>query len=106
MIARMYSPTTRTTPVWGRSEWRGVPGLREHLTADLCVVGLGGTGLAAVHEALRQGLDVSGIDAAQVAGGAAGRNGGFLLAGLAAFHHDAVRQLGRDRAAALYRATA
>jgi hypothetical protein len=37
-----------------------------------------------------------------VAGGAAGRNGGFLLAGLAAFHHDAVAAHGRARARALY----
>lgn len=46
-----------------------------------------------------------GLDAARVAGGAAGRNGGFLLAGPADFHHDAVRVAGRERAVALYRRT-
>jgi gamma-glutamylputrescine oxidase len=35
-----------------------------------------------------------------------GRNGGFLIAGLASFHHEAVARFGRTRAAALYRATA
>lgn len=54
-------------------------------------------------------LDVSasvvGLDGGPVAGGAAGRNGGFLLAGTALFHHDAVARLGRERAAAIYRET-
>lgn len=73
--------------------------------ADLCVVGLGGTGLAAVETGLEHDLDVVGLDAAEVAGAAAGRNGGLLLAGMAAFHHDAVRRHGRERATAWYRAT-
>lgn len=71
----------------------------------MCVVGLGGSGLAAVHELLDLGRRVVGVDAGVVAGGAAGRNGGFLLAGPADFHHDAVRTAGRDRAVALYRRT-
>lgn len=73
--------------------------------ADVCVVGLGGSGLAAVHELLDLGQRVVGVDAGVVAGGAAGRNGGFLLAGPADFHHDAVRTVGRERATALYRRT-
>jgi gamma-glutamylputrescine oxidase len=73
--------------------------------ADLCVVGLGASGLAAVHAALDRGLSVVGVDAAGVAAGAAGRNAGFALAGLAEFHHDAVARLGRERAAAAYRLT-
>ena len=79
--------------------------LEGDLETDVCVVGLGGSGLACVGELLRLGVPVVGLDAGQVAGGAAGRNGGFLLAGTAAFHHDAVRALGRVRAAALYRLT-
>jgi len=71
----------------------------------VCVVGLGGSGLAAVHEFLDLGQRVVGVDAGTVAGGAAGRNGGFLLAGPADFHHDAVRTVGRERATALYRRT-
>jgi glycine/D-amino acid oxidase-like deaminating enzyme len=49
------------------------------------VIGLGGSGLAAVLEARSLGLSVIGIDAGMVAGGAAGRNGGFLLEGTASF---------------------
>lgn len=56
-------------------------------------------------ELQRLGLTVIGVDANAIGGGAAGRNGGFLLAGLAAFHHDAVVRHGRQRAAALYRLT-
>jgi glycine/D-amino acid oxidase-like deaminating enzyme len=73
--------------------------------ADVCVVGLGGSGLAAIHELQRHGARVVGLDARQVAGGAAGRNGGFLLAGPADFHHDAIRIAGHARAVALYRRT-
>jgi glycine/D-amino acid oxidase-like deaminating enzyme len=75
------------------------------VTADVCVVGLGGSGLAAVHELLDLGMRVVAVDAGMVAGGAAGRNGGFLLAGPADFHHDAVAANGRERAVALYRRT-
>lgn len=69
------------------------------------MVGLGGSGLAAVHQLLDLGQRVVGLDAGAVAGGAAGRNGGFLLAGPADFHHDAVANVGRERAVALYRRT-
>ena len=68
------------------------------------MVGLGGSGLAAVDEALKAGLDVVGIDAGSVAGEAAGRNGGFLLAGLPLFYHEAVRRWGAD-AAKVYQQT-
>lgn len=92
-------------PVWEDGHHTPYPPLQGELEVDLCVVGLGGTGLAAAQEGLRRGLRVVGIDAGTVAGGAAGRNGGFLLAGLAAFHHHAVLELGRERAARLYRHT-
>jgi glycine/D-amino acid oxidase-like deaminating enzyme len=71
----------------------------------VCVVGLGGSGLAAVHRLLELGQRVVGIDAGVVAGGAAGRNGGFLLAGAMDFYHDAVQLHGRDRALTIYRRT-
>ena len=79
--------------------------LQENRTADLCVIGLGGSGLTAIHEANVRGLSVIGIDAGEIASEAAGRNGGFLLAGLAQFHHDAISQFGSDKARALYQHT-
>lgn len=98
------SPPTNS-PAWDSPGWTPLPPLTRPAAADVCVVGLGGTGLAAVREALGRGLSVVGIDAGAVAGGAAGRNGGFLLAGLAAFHHRARVVLGRDRARRLYECT-
>jgi gamma-glutamylputrescine oxidase len=95
----------QTPPVWEDGSPLGLPPLHHDGTADACVIGLGGSGLACVHELLDMGLDVIGIDAGAVAGEAAGRNGGFLLAGAARFHHDAVARYGRERAGAIYRMT-
>src|SRR5215207_1278869 len=91
------------TPVWGDpAAWPNPPALAGDASADLCVVGLGGSGLAAVGAALEAGASVVGIDAGPIAGGAAGRNGGFLLAGGALFHHAAVEAWGEERAVGIY----
>ena len=81
-------------PVWDRKPWAPLPQLVGEMTADVCVVGLGGSGLAAVEEAIEAGRSVIGIDAGPVAGEAAGRNGGFLLAGMAESYHDALSRWG------------
>lgn len=93
------------TPVWDDGRWPPLPSLDGAVDADVCVVGLGGSGLACVLELRRRGATVVGLEAASVAGGAAGRNGGFLLAGTTKFYHEAVRSLGRDRARTIYRLT-
>ncbi|HEX2168489.1 MAG TPA: FAD-binding oxidoreductase [Longimicrobiales bacterium] len=92
-------------PVWEDGRWVPLPPLAENTSADVCVVGLGGSGLACMHELLDMGLRVVGVDAGRVAGGAAGRNGGFLLAGCYDFYHDAVARHGRARALAIYHST-
>lgn len=74
-------------------------------TADVCVVGLGASGLAAARRLAERGADVVAVDRAGIAAGAAGRNGGFLLAGGARFHHEAVVGWGHDLATRLYRAS-
>jgi gamma-glutamylputrescine oxidase len=90
-------------PVWGDpAAWANPRPLRGEVRADVAVVGLGGSGLAAVGALLDAGARVAAIDAGPVGGGAAGRNGGFLLAGASRFHHDAVAAWGRERAVALY----
>ena len=94
-----------TAPVWEDEGWTPLPALSGRVTADVCVVGLGGSGLAAVDELLSRGASVVGVDAASVGGGAAGRNGGFLLAGLADPYHRVVEALGRSRAAELHTLT-
>lgn len=95
----------RNPPVWDDGSWRGLPRLDGDASADVCVVGLGGSGLTCVGELRRRGVSVAGIDAGEVAGGAAGRNGGFLLAGTYDFYHDAVARHGHHRARAIYRRT-
>lgn len=95
----------QAAPVWEDGRWASLPGLSEDVEADVCVVGLGGSGLSCVHELLDLGVGVVGIDAGAVASGAAGRNGGFLLAGSYHFYHDAVARYGRAQAHAIYRAT-
>ncbi len=92
-------------PVWDDAPWAGFAPLDRDVAADACVVGLGGTGLAAVEALLAQGRSVVAIDAGVVAGGAAGRNGGLLLAGLAEFHHDAVERWGAAVATEAYQLT-
>lgn len=83
---------------WDDGSWTGLPALEDDVTADVCVVGLGGSGLTAVQELRARGASVVGIDAGGVGGGAAGRNGGFLLAGPALPYH-------RQRDPLLYRRT-
>jgi gamma-glutamylputrescine oxidase len=95
--------TAAATPVWGDpADWENPAPLAGAARADVCVVGLGGSGLAAVGAALEAGASVVGIDAGPIAGGAAGRNGGFLLAGGALFHHAAVEAWGEERAVGIY----
>ncbi|MCX7782074.1 MAG: FAD-binding oxidoreductase [Meiothermus sp.] len=93
------------TPVWDDGNWQALPRLEGNLEAEICVIGLGGSGLSAILELLRLGRTVVGLDAGLVAGGAAGRNGGFLLAGIAKFYHQTVFEHGRDLAKRLYQAT-
>ena len=85
--------------------WPGLAALDGAARADACVVGLGGSGLAAVEELTLRGLSVVGVDAGRVAAGAAGRNGGLLLGGGALALHEAQRHWGKDVAVSLYRAT-
>lgn len=73
--------------------------------ADVCVVGLGGSGLACVDRLLGEGISVVGVDAGRVGSAAAGRNGGLLRAGTSLFYHRAVETYGADRAARMYSAT-
>lgn len=89
-------------PRWDDHAWSPLPPLRQDAEAELVVVGLGGSGLSAISEALDLGVQsVIGVDAVDVAAGAAGRNGGLLLAGPVDFHHDAVAKLGVAKTCAI-----
>ena len=86
------------------ADWPGFAPLDGNVTADVCVVGLGASGLAAVEAFVERGLFVVAVDAGRVAAGAAGRNGGFLIGGPALFLHDAIARWGSS-AVDLYRET-
>jgi glycine/D-amino acid oxidase-like deaminating enzyme len=90
------------TPIWAGGDWSGLPPLQTDATADVVVVGLGGSGLAAVDEALALGKSVVGLDAGKVAGEAAGRNGGFMVAGMSLFYHEARARWGPEQAKRVY----
>ena len=109
-ISLMPNDARDNLPVWADRDAAGprFPRLTSASDADVCVVGLGGSGLACIGELLAAGVAPSrviGIDAGAIASGAAGRNGGFLLAGTAEFYHDAVASFGHERARRLYEMT-
>ena len=106
----MANSPNQNVPVWDAIDPRGPSFVRlaTGVEADVCVIGLGGSGLACIAELLACGVSparVVGIDAGAVGSGAAGRNGGFLLAGTADFYHDAVKKFGHVRARRLYELT-
>lgn len=107
-----FAPVTSRFDPAPFSYWREVSppppgrGFRSgDLVADVVVVGLGAPGLLACGLLAEAGVKVVGIDAGRVGRGAAGANGGFLLAGGARFFHDAVDTWGRARASALWKAS-
>jgi gamma-glutamylputrescine oxidase len=67
--------------------------------------GAGVGGLSCARRLARHGIDTVVLERDTVGGGASGRNGGFLIAGLAPFHNDAVELYGRDWARTAYART-
>ena len=91
--------------LWNQHPWPALAAVHTSHECDVCVVGLGASGLTAINHLTNAGKRVIGVDAHMCGGGAAGSNGGFILAGIAAFHHDAVAQLGAPLATQLYQQT-
>jgi glycine/D-amino acid oxidase-like deaminating enzyme len=74
-------------------------------TADIVVVGGGLLGAATAYWLARRGADVTLIEAGVLAGGASGRNGGFMVAGTAAAYPDAIERHGHAAARAVWMLT-
>ncbi len=72
--------------------------------ADVVVVGGGFTGLSAARSFARRGAKVVVLEAGAVAAEASGRNGGHVNNGLAVDYPALAARVGRERAAAWYRA--
>ncbi len=87
---------------WNSTPWPAGPSLQHSTNCEVCVIGLGASGLTALTSLHAHGIHAIGIDSGMVGAGAAGANGGFILAGIAEFHHDAAAALGHERATRLY----
>ena len=87
-----------TTPFWLDAPYDPRPPLSGDVAVEVCVVGGGVGGLSCARRLAAHGLDTLLLEGRTVAAGASGRNGGFLLAGAAAFHVDARERYGREAA--------
>lgn len=98
--------SNKSIPLWDSYIQRPSFGvLSGNVKADVCVVGLGGSGLSAALHAAELGYKVIGIDAKFIGAEAAGRNGGFLLNGFAKFYHETKEQLGEEENKRVYKST-
>ena len=78
------------------------PALSHNIDVDVCVIGAGLAGLTVAREVARRGWSVAVLDAAKVAGGASGRNGGFVSPGFAERIDAIVERVGLPRAKELW----
>jgi gamma-glutamylputrescine oxidase len=79
------------------------PRLAGGISADICVIGGGFTGLSAALAAAEAGHAVVLIEAERIGFGASGRNGGQLIPGLNRGAIELAGRFGHDRAVALYK---
>jgi gamma-glutamylputrescine oxidase len=94
-----------TTPFWLDAPYAPRPALDRDVEVDVCVIGGGVGGLSCARRLAEHGLRTLLLEGRTVASGASGRNGGFLLAGAAAFHVDARQKYGPAAARRLYART-
>ena len=85
-----YAATATPSPVH--------PTLRSEVSADVCVVGAGYTGLSAALELAKTGYKVVVLEAKTVGYGASGRNGGQICTGFSAGQGKIEAQLGKEDA--------
>lgn len=74
------------------------PPLQGEISADVCIVGAGYTGLSAAIELAEAGYKVVVLEAQSVGHGASGRNGGQICTGFSAGQEKIEAQLGREDA--------
>jgi glycine/D-amino acid oxidase-like deaminating enzyme len=94
-----------SVPFWLDGPYQPRAGLQGDVEVDACVIGGGVGGLSCARRLAEHGIETVLLEAATVAGGASGRNGGFLIAGTAAFHNDARERFGVERARRMYAGT-
>jgi gamma-glutamylputrescine oxidase len=79
-----------------------LPELRDSITADVCVVGGGLTGLSAALNLAERGFKVVLLEANRIAWGASGRNGGQINTGLRKSPQELIARFGKQRGKALF----
>ncbi|HEU0024982.1 MAG TPA: FAD-dependent oxidoreductase [Thermoleophilaceae bacterium] len=94
-----------TAPYWLDAPYEPRPPLEGEVEVGACVIGGGVGGLSCARRLAQHGIETILLERGTVAGGASGRNGGFLLAGVAPFHNDAREQFGAGPARAMYART-
>jgi gamma-glutamylputrescine oxidase len=94
-----------TTAYWLDEPYKRRPALAGDVQVDACVIGAGVGGLSCARRLAQRGVETLVLERDAVAGGASGRNGGFLLAGMAAFYPDARERYGAEEARGTYART-
>jgi glycine/D-amino acid oxidase-like deaminating enzyme len=94
-----------TTSFWLDGPYEPRAPLAGDVEVEACVIGAGVGGLACARRLAQRGVETIVLERDTVAAGASGRNGGFLLAGMAAFYHDARERYGPERARDTYART-
>jgi gamma-glutamylputrescine oxidase len=94
-----------TAPYWLDAAYDARAPLADDAEVEAVVVGAGVGGLSCARRLAQHGIETLVVERGTVASGASGRNGGFLLAGIAPFHVDARERLGPERARAIYQRT-
>jgi gamma-glutamylputrescine oxidase len=91
-----------TTSLWLDEPYSPRAPLQGNAAADVAILGGGVTGVAAAYFLAGRGCKVALLERGAVAGGATGRNAGFLLAGVATCYSIAVKSHGRGAAKTLW----
>ena len=94
-----YGPTWYAATMVAAPERRT---LTHDLDVDVCVIGAGLAGLTVAREVARRGWSVAVLEEHCVAGGASGRNGGFVAPGFAERIDAIVARVGPSRARELW----
>jgi glycine/D-amino acid oxidase-like deaminating enzyme len=102
----MYQNTGEVPPsYWLATDPRAAPSVDLPATADVAVIGGGLLGAATAYWLARAGAEVALVEAQTLAGGASGRNGGFVVAGTAAAYPEAIERHGHAAARAVWALT-